>query len=161
MKVWKNVIFFWGILIFFRLITNMGIVCAEEIGGILLELDNAVQVKETDDEDAAVLTELEKGTPVIAIEEGKNNTIKIQYREYTGYIPKSAVSIYGEEELETIAREQKEEEAVNFRAMEEYEIEQKDKKSYRFLGGFVALFIIVIFGVGIVNTLKQEKNKED
>lgn len=162
MKIGKNIMFVLaGMMIFFSLIANRSTVRAQEIGGTLLELDKAVQVKESEDDNAAVLTELEKGTPVIAIEEGKNNTLKIKYQEYTGYIPKSAVSIYGEEEFETIVQEQKEEEAVNFRVMEEYETEQKDKKGSLLFGGLIALFVIVIFGVGIVAALKQEKKKDE
>lgn len=137
------------------------VVCAQETDMVLMELQETVQVRESDDEDAAVITELQKGTPVITVGEGKNGMVKIQYQSYTGYIPQTAVRIYGEENLEAIAQEQREEEAVNFRAMEEFEVTQKDKKGSLVLGGLIALIVIAIFGIGIVAALKQEKKKED
>lgn len=152
---------FAGMLLFVSLLAGRSTVCAQEVSGMLIELQEAVQVRESDDEDAPVIAELDEGTPVIAAGEGRNHTIKIQYQGVVGYIPESAVSIYGEENIESIAQEQKQEELANFRAMEEYEVEQKDKKGSLLFGGLIALFVIAIFGIGIVTALRQEKRKED
>lgn len=56
-----------------------------------------------------------------------------------------------------IAQEQQSEETVNFRAMEEYEVAQKDKKGSLILGGLIALIVVIVLGIGIVVALKQEK----
>lgn len=81
MKIWKTITYILaGLLLIVSLNAAGSIVCVQAADMVLMELQETVQVRESEDEAAAIVVVLPEGTSVIAIAEGKNNTIQIQYQ---------------------------------------------------------------------------------
>lgn len=116
------------------------------------------EIKESPDDDAETLREIEEGTGVIVFGEPQDSWSKVEYDGVSGYMESGALENYmaegGEEALEQEFEEVQEE---TVRTIEESELIQKSKRTSMIWGIVIAVLVAAIFVVGIVSAIKKEK----
>lgn len=148
--------------VFFILLIAMRIQAkaAEEIPeNSLWQISRNVEVKEEAAESAEKVGNLEKGTPVIVLENVEDNWCKIQYQEILGYVQRDCLEAYGIEQSEALEQEFMQVQEENIQFEDEYDLEQEQVKSTDIWKAMIIVFIVAIFGIGIFSALKG--NKED
>lgn len=115
------------------------------------------EVKETADDSARTVGELEEGAAVILAEDTADGWCKIQNQSVTGYIPIEALQIYQAGEPEELTQEFTEQEQLSTTGVEDYEQIAKEKKTATIWGVIIGVIVVAIFAVGIISALKNNK----
>lgn len=158
-NVWYAMV---GLLFFI----GMGVpVQASETGNAaamtLQQTTKDAEIKEEPDQNANTLSELKKGTAIIVYGEAQDSWSQVEYDGVNGYMESSALESFNagddadelEEEFNTLEED-------NRRMMDEYELEQKSKRSSIIWGVIIAVLVMAIFAVGIVSAVKKGKEEE-
>lgn len=120
------------------------------------------EIKESPEEDAKTLREVEEGTGVIVYGEPQDSWSRVEYDGVSGYMKSSALEAYmadnEEEELEEEFEEVSEE---TVRTVEESELIRKSKRTSAIWGGVIAILVAAIFAVGVVSAIKKDKEEEE
>lgn len=132
------------------------VLAENETLGVLMVTVRDVDVRTSQDNDSDVIATIPEGTAVIAIATDNKDIFNVIYKDINGYIQASDVMTYNTEE---IAQEQKIEEQNNIRAMEEFDMEQKNKKSSLIFGVIIAFLVVGIFAIGVISAIKRERSE--
>lgn len=126
------------------------------------------EVKETPDDSARTVGELEEGAAVILAEDTADGWCKIQNQSVTGYIPIEALQIYQAGTAEELTQEFAQQEQMSTIGIEEYERAMEEKRTATIWGIVIGVLVVAVFAVGIISALKgdkeqdkKEKEKED
>lgn len=119
------------------------------------------EIKESPEDSAETLREIEEGTGVIVYGEPQDSWSRVEYDGVSGYMESEALELYmaeGDEELEQEFEEVQEE---TVRTVEESELIQKSKRTSMIWGIVIAVLVAAIFVVGILSAIKKEKAGEE
>lgn len=141
---------------------RMPIQAAETEGAMTLQKTvKDAEIKESPENSAETLKEIEEGTGVIVYGEPQDSWSKVEYDGVSGYMESGALENYmvegGEEALEQEFEEVQEE---TVRTIEESELIQKSKRTSMIWGIVIAVLVAAIFVIGIVSAIKKEKVEE-
>lgn len=150
-----------GLLLVFGL--HMPVQATETEGVMTLQQTvKDTEIKESPDDDAETLREIEEGTGVIVFGEPQDSWSKVEYDGVSGYMESGALENYmaegGEEALEQEFEEVQEE---TVRTIEESELIQKSKRTSMIWGIVIAVLVAAIFVVGIVSAIKKDKGEQE
>ena len=115
------------------------------------------EIKESPEDSAETLREIEEGTGVIVYGEPQDSWSRVEYDGVSGYMESEALELYmaeGDEELEEVQEE-------TVRTVEESELIQKSKRTSMIWGIVIAVLVAAIFVVGILSAIKKEKAGEE
>lgn len=120
------------------------------------------EIKESPDEDAKTLREVEEGTGVIVYGEPQDSWSRVEYDGVSGYMKSSALDAYmSDSEGEELEQEFEEVQEETVRTVEESELIQKSKRKSAIWGGVIAILVVAIFVVGVVSAIKKDKEGEE
>ena len=118
------------------------------------------QIKESPEDNAKTLREIEEGTGVIVYGEPQDSWSQVEYGGVNGYMKSDALEFYVvgaegelEKEFEVVSEE-------TVRAVEESELLRRSKRTSMIWGIVIAVLIAAIFVVGIVSAIKKDKGEE-
>lgn len=136
--------------------TSMICFAAELEPDSLYQLTQDAQIYEQPDENSNVVAELPAGTGVICISSNDMWT-EIKYQDIQGYVSTDNLKLYGDvTALDQEFQEVQNENDLRYGRMEAYISQQKSEKIW---GSVIVVLIIAIFAVGIVSTVKRNKNQ--
>lgn len=136
---------------------------AETEGAMTLQQTvKAAEIKESPEDGAATLREIEEGTAVIVYGDPQDSWSRVEYDGTSGYMESGALEFYMtddaaeelEEEFETVQSE-------TVRTVEEIELRQKSKRSSVIWGGIIAVLVAAIFIVGVVSAIRKDNGEEE
>ena len=149
-----------GLLLLLRL--HMPVQATEAEGVMTLQKTvKDTEIKESPEDSAETLREIEEGTGVIVYGEPQDSWSRVEYDGVSGYMESEALELYmaeGDEELEQEFEEVQEE---TVRTVEESELIQKSKRTSMIWGIVIAVLVAAIFVVGILSAIKKEKAGEE
>lgn len=120
------------------------------------------EIKESPEEDAKTLREVEEGTGVIVYGEPQDSWSRVEYDGVSGYMKSSALEAYmADYEEEELEEEFEEVSAETARTVEESELIRKSKRTSAIWGGVIAILVAAIFAVGVVSAIKKDKEEEE
>lgn len=150
-----------GIFLLLAIIMGIQANASEEIPeNSLWQISQDVEVKEQASEFSKGVGNLEKGTPVIVINQAEEGWYKIQYQKIVGYVQKSFLENYNMGQTEALEQEflQMREENIQFE--DEYELMQEEKKSTGVWKAMIIVLGVAIFGVGIYSAITRNKEND-
>lgn len=141
---------------------GIGVQAQEEqfTAGTVWGVTGDTEVKETADDTAKTVGEIEDGTAVLVTEDAKEGWCKVQNQSVTGYIPVEALQIYQAVSAEELTREFVDQEQVSTTGIEEYEQAMKEKRTATIWGVIIGVLVVAIFAVGIISALKGNRQKD-
>lgn len=120
------------------------------------------EIKESPEEAAKTLREIEEGTGVIVYGEPQDSWSRVEYDGVSGYMKSSALEAYmADNEEEELEEEFEEVSAETARTVEESELIRKSKRTSAIWGGVIAILVAAIFAVGVVSAIKKDKEEEE
>ena len=120
------------------------------------------EIKESPDDGAETLREIEEGTGVIVYGEPQDSWSKVEYDGVSGYMKSNALEAYmADSEGEELEQEFEEVQEETVRTVEESELIQKSKRKSAIWGGVIAILVAAIFAVGVVSAIKKDKEEEE
>lgn len=120
------------------------------------------EIKESPDEGAETLREIEEGTGVIVYGEPQDSWSRVEYDGVSGYMKSSVLEAYmADYEEEELEEEFEEVSAETARTVEESELIRKSKRTSAIWGGVIAILVAAIFAVGVVSAIKKDKEEEE
>lgn len=120
------------------------------------------EIKESPDDSAKTLREIEEGTGVIVYGEPQDSWSKVEYDGVSGYMKSSSLDAYmTDSEGEQLEQEFAEVQEETVRTVEESELLRKSKRKSAIWGGVIVVLVAAIFVVGVVSAIKKEKEGTD
>lgn len=150
-----------GLLLFLGL--HMPVQATETEGVMTLQQTvRDTEIKESPDDDAETLGEIEEGTGVIVFGEPQDSWSKVEYDGVSGYMESSALEYYmADDEEEALEQEFETVQEETVRTVEESELIQKSRKTSVIWGGIIAVLVAAIFVVGVVSAIKKDKDGQE
>ena len=119
------------------------------------------QIKESPEDNAKTLREIEEGTGVIVYGEPQDSWSQVEYDGAKGYMESSALEAYmTDDDVEELEEEFDDVQEETVRTVEETELIQKSKRTSMIWGIVIAVLVAAIFVVGIVSAIKKDKGEE-
>lgn len=136
---------------------------AAETGGTmtLQQTVKDAEIKESPEDDAETLREIEEGTGVIVYGEPQDSWSQVEYDGVSGYMKSSALEHYMTDDDEELGQEFEEVQEETVRVVEETELMQKSKRTSVIWGAVIAVLVAAIFVVGIVAAIKRDKEEQE
>lgn len=148
--------------LFFLLGVRMPAQATETEGAMTLQKTvKDAEIKESPEEGAKTLGEIEEGTGVIVYGEPQDSWSQVEYGGVNGYMKSDALEFYVagdegelEKEFEVVSEE-------TVRLVEESELIRKSRRTSAIWGGVIAVLVATIFVVGVVSAIKKDKEEKE
>jgi len=127
--------------------------------GTVWAVTNDTEVKETANDAARTVGEIEAGTAVLLVEDAADGWCKVQNQSLIGYIPVEDIQKYQAGNEEELKKEFVEQEQMSITGIEEYEQTMKEKRTATIWGIIIGVLVAAIFAVGIILVLKGDKEQ--
>lgn len=113
---------------------------------------------ESASDSAKAITTLAAGTPIIVREDAKDGWCKVSYKDTYGYVKTENLDVLvSADEISPEFDEMQEHVQLLFDSIV---VREQEKKRSRIWGVIIVVLVVVIFGVGIISTIKG-KDKTD
>lgn len=131
---------------------------AEITENMVMKVSGKTEVHESADDTSNVVATFEAGTPIIIQEKPQNGWCKVSYKESIGYVKtESLVLLSGESELANEFEQTHNQVQLMF---DNIVLAEKEKSRSRIWGVIIVILVVLIFGVGIVSSIRGKKDKE-
>lgn len=122
---------------------------------MVLQVNDDVKLCESPDKPAAVTATLEKGTPVVIMQDAKDGWCMVSYHDKSGYVQISHLGIVGDKDkLSDEFRIISEEGVMGYL---EADMAKRKMVSERIWGSVILLLVVAIFGAGILSAFKKDR----
>ena len=120
------------------------------------------EIKESPEDSAEILREIEEGTGVIVYGEPQDSWSRVEYDGVSGYMESEALELYmADDEEEALEQEFETVQEETVRTVEESELIRKSRRTSAIWGGVIAVLVAAIFVVGVVSAIKKEKGETE
>ena len=120
------------------------------------------EIKESPEDSAETLREIEEGTGVIVYGEPQDSWSRVEYDGVSGYMESEALELYmADDEEEALEQEFETVQEETVRTVEESELIRKSRRTSAIWGGVIAVLVAAIFVVGVVSAIKKEKGETE
>lgn len=120
------------------------------------------EIKESPEDSAETLREIEEGTGVIVYGEPQDSWSRVEYDGVSGYMESNALEYYmADDEEDALKQEFEEVQEETVRTVEESELIQKSKRTSMIWGIVIAVLVAAIFAVGIISAIKKDKGEQE
>lgn len=133
----------------------------------LQQVTEDAELKSEPNMDAVTLLNLPMGTGVIAHGEPQDSWTYVEYAGTEGYIESSLLVPYGTLEtgdgsslMQELQQEMETIEIGTFRTIEEYELEQKERRKSIIWGTAIAALVAGIFAVGVMSAVTKDMEEK-
>ena len=130
---------------------------AKDVEGILQQVSKDTELRQAPDENADILEKLESGTALIVYGEPEGSWSRAEYMGMEGYVKSDTLKGYSKGYEDELSKEFSVVDEETLRAADEYEFEEKEKRSSRVRMMVIGTLILAILALGVVSALKKEK----
>lgn len=116
-----------------------------------------VTLYESADDTSGVVADFEAGTPLIIQEDVKDGWCKVSYKDTYGYIKAENLTMLADND-EISAEFSKVENQMQL-VFDNIVLMEQEKKRSRIWGAIIVVLVVAIFGVGILSSIKGNKDK--
>ncbi len=124
------------------------------------EAVDEVKVREEPDSKSKTIGELEAGTPVVVSEDEKDGWCKVRNQAVEGYVQTSDLQIVNAANAEALNQEFGVNEEFDSMVLEEYDYQQRQRRTSIIWGVVIGVLVIAIFAVGIVSAIHSNKAEQ-
>lgn len=137
-------------------------VCAageiEITANMAMKVSAKTDLHENADEASSVVATFEADTPVIIMENPQNGWCRVSYQETSGYVKVSALAMLSDSDEISDEFEQAHNQVQLM--FDSIVLTEKEKGRSRIWGAIIVILVVLIFGVGILSTVKGNKGKK-
>ncbi len=124
------------------------------------EAADDVTVRKEPDRKSKTAGKLEAGTPVVVSEDEKDGWCKVKNQTLEGYVQTSDLQTVNAENAEALKQEFGVNEEFDSMVLEEYDYQQRQRRTSIIWGVVIGVLVIAIFAVGIVSAIHSNKAEQ-
>lgn len=124
------------------------------------EASAAVTVREEPDNKSKSIGKLEAGSPIVVSEDEKDGWCKVKNQTLEGYVQTADLQTVNAENAEALMQEFGVNDEFGSMVLEEYDYQQRQRRTSIIWGVVIGVLVVAIFAVGIVSAIHSNKAEQ-